>query len=95
MNKNIGTVEFLGEQCSVELTEYVSGGKAILLKCEDGSPMASATVWVNELKQDEIAVKDYSENEGLYEVLLKAGIVAPYHRLVPSGYVQLKVTRLL
>ena len=84
----------MGEQCSVELTEYVVGGKAIMLKCEDGSPMATATTWIPGLKQDEIAIKDYSENEGMYDALLEAGIIAPYHRLIPFTFGELKVTKL-
>lgn len=95
MKKNIGTVQFLGEQCSVELAEYSAGGKAIMLKCEDGSPMATATAWIPGLGVDEIAIKDYSENEGIYDALLEAEIIAPHHRLIPFTFVELKVTKLI
>lgn len=90
MNK----VKFLGEDCAVKFYAYVKGGQAIQLLCEDGSPMATATVWIEGLEPQELAIKDYSENEGMYEALLEAGIIQPHHRTVSSGFAKLKVTKL-
>jgi hypothetical protein len=88
-------VKFLGEDCTVSLQSYTRGGQALQLMCEDGSPMATATVWVEGLENDELAIKDYSENEGMYEVLRDAGIIQPMHRTIRSGWVDIKVTRLV
>jgi hypothetical protein len=87
-------VKFLGEECTVHLEAYMRGGHALQLKCEDGSPMAMATTWVEGLGPQELAIKDYSENEGVYDLLLEAGVIEPYHRTINSGFVELKVTTL-
>lgn len=73
MNKVI----FLGEACSVKLGKYPNGRTAIELICEDGSPMATATINIPEivLEPNEVILKTYSENEGMLEALREAGIV--------------------
>ena len=38
-------------------------------------------------------MKDYSENAGMLDALVAAGVVAPAGRAVPSGYVELHVVR--
>jgi hypothetical protein len=47
------------------------------------------------VSDDEVAIRDYSECEGTLAVLVAAGIVAPPHRHVQSGYVQIPICRLL
>ena len=87
-------VKFLGEECTVMLQAYMRGGHALQLFCEDGSPMATATTWIEGLGPQELAIKDYSENKGIYDVLLEAGVIQPYHRIINSGFVNLKVVKL-
>ena len=48
-----------------------------------------------ELEEDEIIVKNYSENEGILPVLIKAGIIAKPHETVSSGYVKLNICQLI
>jgi hypothetical protein len=68
-----------------------------LYAVEDGSPVAVATVNLPELvlAADEVLIKDYSENEGLLELLVTSGVVSPPLREVQSGYVTLHVCRCL
>lgn len=87
-------VKFLGEECTLSLQAYMRGGHALQLLCEDGSPMAMATTWVEGLEPQEMAIKDYSENEGIYDALLEAGVIQPYHRTIDSGFAKLKVVKL-
>lgn len=47
------------------------------------------------LADDEIAIKTWSENEGLLEWLQAEGIVGPVLREVPVGYVTASVCKLL
>lgn len=77
------TINFAGFECNFQLHEYVNGGTAItLVDANDGMPVATASLWIGNLFHDEIAIKDYSENEGMVEALLEAGLIHPPHRLV-------------
>ena len=35
-----------------------------------------------------VLIKNWSENEGIYEALLKAGVIGPVVRRVPTGFVE-------
>lgn len=80
---NIPTVKFLGETCTVKFKEYDNGRVAIQLLCEDGCPMATATVNFPSVKVGEgnVLIKTYSENEGMMNALIEAGIIGePVYR---------------
>lgn len=78
MTKRI--VEFRGEQCRVLFRKYDSNDRIAIQLTIDGTgePMATAT---SNLAEEEIVhskqtfIKDYSENSGILEVLIAAGIV--------------------
>ena len=57
-------------------------------------PVAVATLNVNGLELDEVAIKNYSENEGVYDALLEAGVIFPKHRELSTGYVTVPVCKL-
>jgi outer membrane lipoprotein-sorting protein len=81
--------------CRVVFEKYAAGGTAIRLVDEETfEPVAMATVWVEGLLDGEVAIKDYSENEGMYDSLLKAGVIKKAHRQLASGYVVLPVCKL-
>ena len=64
--------------CEVVFAEYSNGRPAILLKdAEDGSPIATATINLPEvpLRENQVIIKDYSENEGVLQALVDAGVV--------------------
>jgi hypothetical protein len=83
-------VEFAGFKCEVQVEKYQSGYKALrLVDQEDGQ-----SVDLDELDSDEIAIKDYSENEGIYNALLNAGVITPKHRELSTGYVTVPVCKL-
>ena len=88
-------VEFAGFKCEVQVEKYQSGYKAIrLIDQEDGQSVVIATVNLEELDSDEVAIKNYSENEGVYDALLEAGVITPKHREVSTGYVTVPVCKL-
>ena len=71
-------VKFKQWTCNVNFAKYVNGRPAIMLSdIEDGSPVAKATINIPEIELDnnEVIIKDYSENEGVLDVLLNAGII--------------------
>ena len=79
-------VKFSNWLCDVVFAEYRNGGTAIrLVDAEDGMPVATASVWVGgdvRVDRDEVAIKDYSENEGMLKALIEGGIVYPAHRML-------------
>ena len=85
-------VKFKRWDCDIIYGEYGNGRMVIqLFQTGVESPYLVATATVNlpdeKLDTDEIAIKDYSENEGMLTALVEAGIVTKIKRLVSSGYV--------
>lgn len=83
------TVFFLNENCTVEFARYRHNNQiAIKLICEDGSPMATATSCLDhEIPDGMAALKTYSENEGIMEALIEAGIVRFTGMGINNGFV--------
>lgn len=71
-------VELHGERLTVELLEYASPkNTAIRLNhAETGEPWVTATVNTEQLKEGEVAIKDYSENAGVLQTLINAKVVS-------------------
>lgn len=59
-----------------------------LIDEEDRSPVAKCTVNLPDepLAEDEVAIKNWSENKGILEVLIDARIISPPHRTVKTGH---------
>jgi hypothetical protein len=94
----MSTIRFRSWACRLEFARYGNGRTALrLLDERDGGVVAIATVNVREaaLGPDEVLVKDYSENEGMLEVLTRHGVVEATGRVVPTGYANAHVCRLL
>jgi hypothetical protein len=82
---------------SVSVRKHPNGQSRIdLIDSEDGSPYATATVSVPDqfFEEDEVFVKNYSENIGVLTFLVTNNIVHPPHRQIGSGYVNIPVCRL-
>lgn len=60
-------------------------------------PACTATINLpdEDLEADEVIIKDYSENQGLYDCMFRAGHVGPIIRHVKSGFIQAPVCKLL
>lgn len=79
----------------IELGKYATGNTRMqLIDCADGFPFATASVDHPSLAENEIAVKNWSENEGVLEFLLDNNIVEQPHRLISSGFVTIYVCML-
>lgn len=97
MSKPI-VVTFLGEQCEVSFAHYNNGRRAIELTIqESGEPMAVASVNLPDepIEDDEVAIKNYSENEGILEVLIHANVISEPLREVDLGFVTVPICKLL
>jgi len=84
-------------QVTVNIRKYNNGRPAIeLLEIDPDygyTPYMTASVNIpNVLLQDnEVLIKDYSENEGITNFLAKHNIVTPTNNWVKSGYVDVQV----
>lgn len=90
-------VRFKGWDCIVEKRQYENGRPALqLIDAEDGSPIATATVNLPDvpLGKNEVAIKDWSENEGMLAALTEAGVVKPTGQTIRSGFVEVPVCEL-
>ena len=79
-------------------TETYKDGKIRiqLYDSKDGTPYATATASIKEnLEQGEVAIKDWSENEGILDFLVQNKIVKEPHRFVKSGYVKIPICELI
>lgn len=90
-------VRFRGWDCLVEKRCYSNGRPALqLIDAEDGSPIATATVNLPNvpLGKNQVAIKDWSENQGMLRALTEAGVIEPTGETVSSGYVQVPICEL-
>lgn len=79
---------------TVNLAKYANNRTSIsLTDADDGQPYATATVNIDHvlLADNEVLIKDYSENEGMLDFLVKNNIVTPTPNGVQSGFVWLPV----
>lgn len=76
---------------------YSNGRVAIQAVCADGEPYCTVTVNLPDepLADDEVFVKDYSENEGVLDAMEAAGVLRRTGRAVESGYAIIPVAKLL
>ncbi len=102
-------VSYLGYDLVVERVRYPSNNQiAIQLVAADsklnrnhsvngGEPIATATVCLPhaELAADETVIKNYSENTGILDWLIDAGIVKNTGRLIDGGFNSLPVVKVL
>jgi hypothetical protein len=92
-------VKFKKWDCVVRVSKYRQNDRtALILEDEhDGEPIATATLNINEvpLEEDEVIIKDYSENAGIYEALHNAKIIDRYSRIINTGFVEAYVCKFL
>lgn len=75
---------------------YSNGQTVIELMCEDGESWLTATCAIpSSIPAGAVAIKDWSENEGIVAILLTAGVIEgpPLARL-PLGFLSVPVYRL-
>ena len=64
-----------------------------LVETETGMPFMMCTVNTPEISDGEVAIKNYSENEGVLDFLIKEGIIEPPHTFISSGFIRLPVCK--
>ena len=89
------TVKFNGEELTPVIGQYTNGQTSIQLIDQDGMAYMTASVAhdVN-IQDDEVIIKNYSENEGILEALIDAGIIEKPYAQIPVNFVTLYVAKL-
>ena len=67
---------------------YYEGGRKAILLTENGVPITKATVNIPEVSctEDEVFIKDYAENKGVYMTILGEGFIYPSTAKIPVGH---------
>lgn len=91
-------VKFLGEELTPVMSRYANGQNSIRLVDSDGMPFMTASVAIDhelvQLEDDEVIIKNYSENEGILEALVDAGVIENPHRGFTYHFVTMYVAAL-
>jgi hypothetical protein len=95
MRVRLHTTYIPEDDYDLSLSEYPNKRTALVLRTLDGEPMAvlSVNLPANPMTDHEIAIKDYSENDGVLAALMEANIVEEPHRFIASGHVVIPVCR--
>ena len=91
-------IKFRNYNCRLHLRRYANNRPALVLNdAETNEPIATASVnLIDEpISLNEIAIKDYSENEGMFKALVGFGLIEPSPaRKVRSGWVEIPIAKL-
>ena len=88
--------EYRGETVRVKLERYVNKRMRIDIVNSDGVPMATLTTNVPEqkLKDREIIVKTWSENENIAQTVLGLGLFENTYETVPNTFVNPQIWKI-
>jgi hypothetical protein len=80
----------------IKMSRYSNGQHRMeFIDSEDGLPVLVASSSIDEsLESDQIAIKDYSENEGVLKFLMEKGIVSSPLKYFNSGFVRIPLCKL-
>jgi hypothetical protein len=83
-------IKFKHWNCEIVLTKYKNNGRTCIQLVNNGELVLVATTNLEDigLSVQEVIIKNYSENKGIYEVLLENGIIGPVKRFVENGFVK-------
>lgn len=82
--------KYINQPALLSLGEYENGATALsLFDPVDGEPLAVATVNLpHEVPAPgNVFIKNYSENEGMVDTLVRAGVIGSPIRFLDAGYV--------
>jgi len=92
----IPKLTWAGRKCTVAYPRYQNNRIAIELVTarQESWAVASVNLPNERMEETEVAIKDYSDNEGMLDALIAAGVVQAPHRFADSGYVRIPICRL-
>jgi hypothetical protein len=80
----------------IKMSKYSNGQHRMeFIDSEDGLPVLVASSSIDEsLESDQIAIKDYSENEGVLKFLMEEGIISSPLKYFNSGFVRIPICKI-
>jgi hypothetical protein len=76
--------------------KYSSGHTRLnLIDAVEHFPYATCTINIQQLESDEVAIKNYSENVGILELLIENKIVSEPHRVLQENYAIIPICKLI
>jgi hypothetical protein len=89
-------ITFLNTEIELEFAKYQNDNIYIgAFEVETGEPFMDITTNVMNLPEGQVAIKNYSENEGILDVLVEEKIVSKPINSLSSGFVNIPVCKLL
>lgn len=92
-------VKFKKWNCIALFLKYQSNNRTAIQLLDEKTKEVIATASVNlpdvEINDNEIAIKDWSENNGMIEALREAGIIGKTICTTPSGFCNIQICELL
>ena len=94
--------KYSNEMCNIQFGKYAADKSiSMQLVCSDGEPFATATVCLPDMMKHitnwptytphtghkVVFIKNWSENEGILQSLIEAGVVSQPFAHIPTGYV--------
>jgi len=92
------TVKFKRWICFAEMGTYPNDRKAIeLINAKNGESVLVATINIPEISicEDEVIIKNYSENEGILEALIQSKVISRPVRTIQTGFITAPICKLL
>jgi hypothetical protein len=87
-----------GQRHDLYFANYSDGMRTALIlmtKQHEVAMIATVNVPEEHIEEDEVIIKNYSENEGILDVLIDAGIISKPLRSVEVGYALVHICKLL
>lgn len=79
-------IKFNDYNCFLKIGHYFNHNPSIqLMDADDGMPLVNATIDAKGLHIDEVLIIENSKNKGIYQTLLDAKVIEPFHRQVQAG----------
>jgi hypothetical protein len=92
------TVKFKKWICFIEMGTYSNGRKAIeLINAKNGESVLVATINVPEIliNENEVIIKNYTENEGVLDALIKAKVISTPVRTIQNEFISAPICKLI
>ena len=83
-------------EIDIKMSKYTNGQHRMeFIDSKDGFSVLVSSVAIDEsLESDQIAIKDYSENEGVLKFLMEKGIVSSPLKYFNSGFVSIPICKI-
>lgn len=74
-----------------------ANGRIAIMATDEGQPLCKCTVNIPDIDiaNDEVIIKDYSENEGVLQDMIDIGMVSIPRKIIDTGHANAAICKLL